>query len=55
LGLHGAATSAGGTTVVEADLLLLRHMFWDREPEQGESVGTSWEAKGDGRGVEKRA
>ena len=35
--------------MVEADLLLLRHMFWDREPEQGESVGTSWEAKGDGR------
>ena len=48
LGLHGATTSAGGTTVVEADLLLLRHMFWDREPEQGEIVGTSWEATGDG-------
>lgn len=25
----------GGRTVVEADLLLLRHMFWDRDPEQG--------------------
>ena len=25
----------GGRSVVEADLLLLRHMFWDRDPEQG--------------------
>lgn len=39
--LRIAAAAAGGTTVVEADLLLLRHMFWDREPEQGQLV-TEW-------------
>ena len=33
--LRIAAAAVGGTSVVEADLLLLRHMFWDREPEQG--------------------
>lgn len=33
-----AAAAVGGTSVVEADLLLLRHIFWDREPEQAELV-----------------
>ncbi|CAK9000775.1 ATPase RavA (Regulatory ATPase variant A), partial [Durusdinium trenchii] len=39
--LRIAAAAAGGRTVVEADLLLLRHMFWDRDPEQGQLV-TEW-------------
>ncbi|OLQ14223.1 hypothetical protein AK812_SmicGene1709 [Symbiodinium microadriaticum] len=28
----------GGTRVIESDLLLLRHVFWDREPAQGQLV-----------------
>ncbi|CAJ1344729.1 unnamed protein product [Effrenium voratum] len=39
--LRIAAAAAGGKVVVEADLLLLRHMFWDRDPEQGQLV-TEW-------------
>lgn len=39
--LRIAAAAAGGRSVVEADLLLLRHMFWDRDPEQGQLV-TEW-------------
>jgi len=33
-----SAAAVGAPKVVEADLLLLRHMFWDRNPEQGELV-----------------
>merc|ERR1711971_530969 len=31
-----AAAAVGASTVVEADLLLLRHVLWDRHPEQGD-------------------
>jgi len=33
-----AAAAVGAPKVVEADLLLLRHMFWDRSPAQGDLV-----------------
>ncbi|CAE7714081.1 ravA [Symbiodinium sp. CCMP2592] len=36
--LRIAAAAAGGTRVIESDLLLLRHVFWDREPAQGQLV-----------------
>eukprot|EP00439_Symbiodinium_sp_Y106_P066081 s769_g10.t1 len=36
--LRIAAAAAGGTRVIESDLLLLRHVFWDREPAQGGDV-----------------
>jgi len=33
-----AAAAVGAPKVVEADLLLLRHVFWDRSPAQGDLV-----------------
>lgn len=36
-----AAYAAGGSEVCEVDLLLLQHMCWDRDPEQGDHV-RSW-------------
>ncbi|CAE8587852.1 unnamed protein product [Polarella glacialis] len=36
--LRVAAAAVGAPAVVEADLLLLRHVFWDRDPKQGEAV-----------------
>ena len=36
--LQIAAFTCGGVEVSELDLLLLQHVFWDRNPEQGEQV-----------------
>ena len=36
--LQIAAFTCGGVEVSEVDLLLLQHVFWDRDPEQGEQV-----------------
>ncbi|CAE7217987.1 ravA [Symbiodinium natans] len=36
--LRIAAAAAGGSRVIESDLLLLRHVFWDRDPAQGQLV-----------------
>ena len=36
--LQVASFGCGGAEVSEVDLLLLQHVFWDRDPEQGEQV-----------------
>ena len=36
--LQVATFTCGGAEVSEVDLLLLQHVFWDRDPEQGEQV-----------------